>query len=90
MSGVRSVRQVWGVPAALGLLSLVGLVAALVADGLGDAVSWVALALPAVVCLRGWLASKPSPSDSGDAPRRTARPMRPVATRRPAESPAAP
>lgn len=75
MSGLRSNRQIWGAPVALGLLSLIGLVAALVADGLGDAVSWVALAVPAMVCLRGWLASKPTPPDSDDRPRRAARPV---------------
>jgi hypothetical protein len=86
MSGVRSNRQIWGAPIALGVLSLVGLVAALVADGLGDVVSWVALAVPAAICLRGWLASKPASSDSGHTPRRAARPVRPVAVRRSAES----
>ena len=39
-------RRTWGAPIALGLLSVVGLLSALFADGLGDVVSWVALAAP--------------------------------------------
>ena len=40
---------VWQAPLALGLLSIVGLLAALLADGFGDVVSWVALAIPVAV-----------------------------------------
>ena len=54
MTRPLSARQIWGVPAALGVLSLVGLVAALVADGWGDALSWLALAVPAAVSLWGF------------------------------------
>lgn len=39
-------RRTWGAPIALALLSVVGLLSALFADGLGDVVSWVALAAP--------------------------------------------
>ena len=79
MSRVLGPRQVWGLPAALGVLSLVGLVAALVADGVGDALSWLALAVPAVVCVRGlWRpAAVPPrpPGPPGEArERRAARP----------------
>jgi len=42
----QSAMQVWKVPLLLGVLSAVGLVVALVADGAGDAVSWVALGVP--------------------------------------------
>jgi hypothetical protein len=45
--------QIWGPPIALGLATAVGLVAALLSDGIGDAVSWVALATPVAVCVRG-------------------------------------
>jgi hypothetical protein len=36
----------WRAPIALALASLVGLLSALFADGVGDVVSWVALAAP--------------------------------------------
>lgn len=41
--------RVWPVPIALGALSAVGLTSALVADGFGDVLAWVALGAPAVV-----------------------------------------
>ena len=44
--------QIWGPPIALGLGTIVGLVAALLSDGIGDAVSWGALAVPIAVCVR--------------------------------------
>ena len=43
--------RIWGAPIALALLSCVGLLAALLSDGLGDAVSWVALAAPIAAAL---------------------------------------
>ena len=52
MSPPLTRRQVWGAPIALGVLSAVGLVSALLADGLGDVVSWIALATPIGVALR--------------------------------------
>ncbi len=45
----RTAKQIWGAPVALGLLSVVGLMVALVADGAGDAVSWIALGIPALL-----------------------------------------
>lgn len=44
--------RLWGWPAALGLLSLAGLVGGLVADGWGDALSWIGLGIPMLVT--GW------------------------------------
>jgi hypothetical protein len=44
-----SLRRIFGIPLVLGVLSLVGLVAALLGDGVWDAVSWVALGTPLVV-----------------------------------------
>ena len=41
--------RVFRVPSILALVSLVGLVAALVGDGLLDLLSWVALGIPVVV-----------------------------------------
>ena len=66
MSKVLPGRQIWAAPAVLGVLSLVGLVAALVADGWGDALSWLALSAPAVACARG-LHRRPAPSASAKA-----------------------
>ena len=44
--GRRSLRQIFLWPAVIAAVSVIGLVAALVADGVWDAVSWVALAIP--------------------------------------------
>lgn len=44
--------RTWRAPAILALLSLVGLLSALFADGIGDVVSWIALATPVAVSLR--------------------------------------
>ena len=43
--------RVWGMPLVLGLLSAIGLVAALLADGWGDVLSWAALTVPTAVSL---------------------------------------
>jgi hypothetical protein len=42
-------KRVWGAPILLGLLGLGGLVAALMGDGLLDALSYLSLAVPLVV-----------------------------------------
>ncbi|SPP65578.1 hypothetical protein NITLEN_40051 [Nitrospira lenta] len=39
-------RQVWGMPALLGVISGIGLFSALLGDGVWDGVSWLALGLP--------------------------------------------
>ncbi len=44
--------RIWPVPIAIGAATAVGLVAALVSDGAGDAVSWFGLGLPIVVIAR--------------------------------------
>lgn len=46
------IRATWPIPVALGVLSLIGLVAALTGDGWRDALSWVALAAP--LAATGW------------------------------------
>ncbi|MEF8794560.1 hypothetical protein [Thiohalorhabdus sp.] len=51
MIGSKRFARVWGMPLVLALVSALGLVAALLADGLGDALSWAALALPTAVSL---------------------------------------
>lgn len=55
-TGTRSFRQIFGVPLILGLLSCVGLLAALIGDGPFDAASWLMLGLP--VGLVVWYASR--------------------------------
>jgi hypothetical protein len=48
----RSALQVFAIPIVLGILSAVGLVAALLGDQAWDIVSWVALGVPCIVM--GW------------------------------------
>lgn len=50
----RSALQVFAVPIALGILSAVGLLAALLGDGPWDAVSWLALGIPCAVTAWFW------------------------------------
>ena len=50
----RSPHEIFAAPLAIGLLSVVGLVAALLGDGLWDVVSWLALGVPVV--LMAWFA----------------------------------
>jgi hypothetical protein len=73
MKASQGVR-VWPVPIALGILTSIGLVAALVADGIWDAVSWIGLGVPlAVVLWFVWIAPGPSRKQDG----RTARSSQP-------------
>jgi hypothetical protein len=52
---------IWTMPVTLGLLTGIGLVAGLVADGFGDAVSWAGLGLPLLVIVwYVWLAPRSS------------------------------
>lgn len=51
MSVHLTAHQVWGMPIALGAVSVVGLLAALLGDGVWDVVSWSALSLPIAVIL---------------------------------------
>lgn len=46
-----SAAQVFGAPALLGALSLIGLVVALLGDGWWDAASWLGLAAPVAAVL---------------------------------------
>jgi hypothetical protein len=48
----QTLRQIFSVPLAIGLLSSIGLVTALVGDGWWDGLSWVVLALPVVLLMR--------------------------------------
>ena len=47
-------RRIFGTPVLLGIVSLVGLLSALFADGLWDVLSWFALGAPLAVILRHW------------------------------------
>lgn len=44
-----SPRQIWGMPALLSLLTAVGLLSALLGDGLWDLLSWIAMTAPLAV-----------------------------------------
>jgi hypothetical protein len=52
MSTILTKTQIWGAPSALGVVSAVGLLSALLADGLWDVLSWIALSAPVAVCIR--------------------------------------
>ncbi len=57
---------IWPIPIALGIVTCVGLVAGLLADGLWDAVSWLGLGVPvAVVVWCSWLAPRGDQKSSG-------------------------
>jgi hypothetical protein len=43
--------RMWGAPIALAILTLIGLISALVGDGVWDHVSAVALGVPVVLCV---------------------------------------
>jgi len=53
----QTTKEIWAMPALLAALSVVGLTVALVADGLGDVLSWIALAVP--VGVGTWCAFRP-------------------------------
>jgi hypothetical protein len=44
--------QIWAAPIALGVLSGVGLISALLSEDFGDWLAWAALVLPVAVCAR--------------------------------------
>ncbi len=54
MSRAGRFRRVWGAPIALGVLSLAGLIAALLGDGVLDAGSYLALSVPLAVIVWYW------------------------------------
>ncbi|CAN7627754.1 hypothetical protein LJR220_005820 [Bradyrhizobium sp. LjRoot220] len=45
----RTLRQIFALPILIGILSTVGLVAALVGDGWWDGLSWASLSLPVLL-----------------------------------------
>lgn len=57
MSGPGPLDRLWDIPILVGVLSAIGLIAALVDEGVGDIVGWVTLAVPvAAVGLCLWRA----------------------------------
>lgn len=50
--------KIWGMPILLGILSSVGLISALMEDGIWDGLSWLTLGIPLV--LIGWFWWKPA------------------------------
>jgi hypothetical protein len=54
-------REIWSAPALLAVLTGVGLTAALLADGVGDWLSWLTLGVP--VATVAWFLARP---DGGD------------------------
>lgn len=59
-------RHIYGAPAALAALSGAGLISALLADGPGDIVSWIALAMTAAVV--PWFVLRPAVTLRGRKP----------------------
>ena len=53
MNARLGTARIWAPPAAFGIATAGGLLSALVADGVWDVLSWVALAAPAGVCVLG-------------------------------------
>ena len=47
----RTLQQIFALPILIGILSTVGLIAALVGDGWWDGLSWATLALPVLLYL---------------------------------------
>lgn len=56
MSGPRTLKDVFLWPTVLGVLTMIGLISALVADGVWDLLSWLMLLIPTAIGIwRGWL-----------------------------------
>jgi xanthosine utilization system XapX-like protein len=55
MNGVRAPRNPFVAPAWIALASLVGLISALVGDGVFDLVSWLVFAALIALSVRAWL-----------------------------------
>lgn len=44
-------RKVWEIPVIIGIFSLIGLLTALVGDGLYDLLSWILLGIPVLIII---------------------------------------
>lgn len=51
----QTLWQIFAIPTVLGVLSVIGLISALVGDGIWDGLSWLLLAIPVVLCAYAWL-----------------------------------
>ena len=51
MSVPQTTKQIWAAPIVLGIVSAIGLVSALLGDGIWDALSWVTLTAPIAAVL---------------------------------------
>jgi len=49
-----SFRRIWLWPTLIGIASIVGLVSALVGDGIFDLLSWLTLAIPVAIATVAW------------------------------------
>ncbi|MBN9557024.1 MAG: hypothetical protein J0I26_05780 [Alphaproteobacteria bacterium] len=52
----RTLRQIFVWPLVIGLVTTIGLIAALVGDGVWDRLSWAALSLPVIAA--GWFSTR--------------------------------
>jgi hypothetical protein len=50
-SSPRTLWQIFAIRLLLGVLTTIGLIAALVGDGIWDGVSWLTLAVPVAICV---------------------------------------
>ena len=55
MSRKPSLVRTFAAPFVIGLASLVGLIAALLGDGLNNLISWIGLAVPVLVIAWAWM-----------------------------------
>lgn len=46
----QTLGQIFAAPAVIGALSVIGLISALVGDGVWDGLSWLALGVPVALC----------------------------------------
>lgn len=53
----QTLGQIFIIPLVLGILSTVGLISALVGDGIWDGVSWITLGIPILLC--AWFLLRP-------------------------------
>ncbi|MDQ2150030.1 hypothetical protein RBI22_15015 [Alcaligenaceae bacterium C4P045] len=60
---------VWGAPIVLGVLSVLGLLSALLGTGVWHWGSWLMLAIPIVVIVRYWCGPKPASASQATHPR---------------------
>lgn len=62
MSRRRSLKAVFRWPAVIAVISIAGLLSALIGDGLLDAASWILLSVPIAVGIGKWTGGRPQPS----------------------------